>query len=118
MHRLLHSLAVSAGAKISFGTSVTSVSLNDSRPSVTLATGEVLTTDIIIGADGPASIVRQVVLGHKICMKPVGCTLLAGRVPASSLIEHPELKKWVTSDEVHAHASTNIQSSDNGVVLR
>ncbi len=102
VQRLLHSLATSAGARISFGTSVASVRLCDSKPSATLSTGEVLYTDIIIGADGPASTVRQAVLGHECFTEPAGYTMFAGTVPASQLVTDPELKRWVTSEEVFA----------------
>ncbi|EJD07850.1 FAD/NAD-binding domain-containing protein [Fomitiporia mediterranea MF3/22] len=55
----MYSLAISAGAIVQFGTSVTKV--NPSKPSVTLSTGEKLFPDLVIGADGYHSICQQAI---------------------------------------------------------
>lgn len=52
-------MATAAGAVVQFNTSV--VAVDPSRPSVTLDSGEILTPDIIIGADGYQSLCQQVI---------------------------------------------------------
>lgn len=61
----MYALAVSAGAIIQFGTTVTKV--NPSKPSVTLSTGEILYPDIVIGTDGYRSICQQVIEESVVC---------------------------------------------------
>lgn len=62
MYRILHELALSVGAKISFGKTVASVFVDDDEvPTVVLEDGTELKSDIIIGADGTKSLVREAV---------------------------------------------------------
>lgn len=67
-----------------------------------LSTGEIVTGDIIIGADGPRSMVREVVLGEEDQPRPSGITALSGIVPASELAKDPELYELVTAEKVGA----------------
>ncbi|KAI0692495.1 FAD/NAD(P)-binding domain-containing protein [Cytidiella melzeri] len=99
VHRLLYDLAISAGAKVTFGASVKSVQPGEPKPSITLSTGQVLTADMVIGADGPNSKVRQVVNGGEDTAEPSGFTIFGGIVPASEMLKDPALAKWVSSDE-------------------
>ena len=55
----MYELAISAGAVVQFDTAVTSI--DPSKPTVTLSTGEVLTPDIVIGADGYQSICQRLI---------------------------------------------------------
>lgn len=57
LHKLLYNTATSFGAKVRFGAEV--VSVNPDAPSVTLQSGEVLTADVLVGADGTEGICRQ-----------------------------------------------------------
>ncbi|THG95575.1 hypothetical protein EW026_g6105 [Hermanssonia centrifuga] len=98
-HRLLHTLAIAAGAKIQFGAMVTSVTPGDPKPLVTLATGETLMADVIIGADGSTSMVRRMVLSHEDDAKPGGFTVFSGSVSADEMKKYLELEKWATSEE-------------------
>ncbi|THG93332.1 hypothetical protein EW026_g7877 [Hermanssonia centrifuga] len=100
VHRLLHTLAIAAGAKIQFGATVTSVTPGDPKPLVTLATGETLMADVIIGADGSTSMVRRMVLGREDDAEPGGFTVFGGSVSADEMKKYPELEKWATSEEV------------------
>lgn len=77
LHQLLYKVALRAGARVDFGVAVTDIqpsvvtpssdsdedSDEDSEfgppPRVTLSTGEVVTPDILVGADGYRSIVRR-----------------------------------------------------------
>ena len=99
-HRLVHGLAVSAGAKIRFGAAVTKVTPGDPRPSVTLSTGEVLTADIVIGADGPRSMIREVVLERENEADPTGITVFGACIPGSEMEKDPELAQMLHAQEV------------------
>ncbi|KAI0092755.1 hypothetical protein BDY19DRAFT_925962 [Irpex rosettiformis] len=99
VQRLVHQLAAEAGAQIEFGATVVKVSPGDPKPSVTVAGGEVITADVIIGADGPRSLVREIVLGKKDSSKPVGWTVYGAVVPESYMLNDPELASWLTTNE-------------------
>ncbi|TFK90818.1 FAD/NAD(P)-binding domain-containing protein [Polyporus arcularius HHB13444] len=100
--RLLHRLATGAGAKVLLNSKVTSIrqgTRRSSRPKVTLANGDVLIADILIGADGYKSIVRDVVLGEEDCAKPGGMTLYTGVIKAEDMLQDPELRPYALADE-------------------
>lgn len=98
-------MAVKSGAQVQFGVTVTNVSPGDPKPSVTTASGETITADIIIGADGPRSLVREVVLGKKDNPEPVGWTVYGATVPESYMLNDPELASWLTSNEVSIYVN-------------
>ena len=105
VHRLVYRLAVESGAQVDFGVSVESVKPGNPKPSVTLSTGEVLTADIIIGADGPRSLVRPVVLDRDDDAKPSGFSVFGTTIPAEEMMKDPELAKLVQANEVrHWHS--------------
>jgi len=58
-------LAISAGACVSYNTPITSVSTDNGRPSVTLQDGSYHHADIVIGADGSQSLVREFVIDEQ-----------------------------------------------------
>ncbi|KAI0683882.1 FAD/NAD(P)-binding domain-containing protein [Cytidiella melzeri] len=95
IQRIVHRLAASAGARIDFGAQVTKVTPGSPRPSVTLASGEVITADIVIGADGPRSLVRKVVVGEEPEPQPEGVTVFGATVPAAWMETKPELAKLI-----------------------
>jgi salicylate hydroxylase len=91
--RIVHALAVSAGARVDFGTVV--------AQAVTLAGGEIVTADVVIGADGPRSLVRPVVVGEQEPQPaPEGITVFGATVPAAWMETHPELEKLVKLEGV------------------
>ncbi|KAI1796712.1 FAD/NAD(P)-binding domain-containing protein [Ganoderma leucocontextum] len=99
---ILYKLATEAGATVEFHKEVTSVrqgTEEDNKPSVTLASGEVLTADIIVGADGCKSLVREVVLEEEDCAEPGGMTLYSGVIDAEDMFKDPDLKPFILSDE-------------------
>ena len=100
MHRLLYNLATSTGVKVTFGVSVTAVESGTPKPSVTLSTGEKLVADVVIGADGPNSKIRQYINEDEEPAEPSGFTIFGGIVPASEMLKDPELAKWAQADEV------------------
>lgn len=62
--RVLADEAQRLGAHLRLGVDVVEVECNDQNPSVTLAGGERLVADVIVGADGLRSGVRTSVLGY------------------------------------------------------
>lgn len=107
---MLYKLATEAGATVRFNTEVTSIqqgSASIPNPSITLANGDVLTADILIGADGYKSQVRDVVLDEEDNARPAGMTLYTGVVSAEEMLKDPELRPYALSDEVRqaCHAS-------------
>lgn len=102
LHRLLYKLAKSAGVRVDFDTEVTAVHQGTEKvpnPSVTLANGEVITADFLIGADGPRSIVRPVVLGRPDNAEPTILTVYTTTIPGDKMREDPEMKRWLESDD-------------------
>ncbi|KAI0741981.1 FAD/NAD(P)-binding domain-containing protein [Daedaleopsis nitida] len=100
--QLLYKLAMGAGARIDLHAEVTSIQQGtDSipNPSVSLANGEVLTSDIIIGADGSKSMVREVVLDEEDDARPGGLTVYTAIVQAEDMLGDPELSKLLHADE-------------------
>ena len=104
---MVYRLAVSAGAQVEFGVSVTKVSPGSPEPSVTLSTGETIHADVVIGADGRSSIVRPVVCDYEDEEDPLptGTTVYAGTVTAEQLKGDPKLEHFVNSNEVRHLAS-------------
>ena len=70
---MLYNAAVKAGAVVRANSTVTAV--DPAARTVTLANGDVVTGDVIIGADGPQGVCREVVVGHPAVGKPMGTTL-------------------------------------------
>lgn len=101
VHRLLYKLAVSAGAEVVFGAVVTAVTPGEPKPSVTLASGEVYTADIVLGADGPNSFVRSSALSEKPEGKLSGYSVFGTVIPGDEMAKDPELATWLTADEVN-----------------
>lgn len=59
MYRIIYEAAIRIGVPIRFNSKVASI--DPEEPSVTLTSGEVIIGDIVIGADGPQSLVRSIV---------------------------------------------------------
>ncbi|RDX54201.1 FAD/NAD(P)-binding domain-containing protein [Lentinus brumalis] len=99
--RLLHKLATDAGAKVDINAPVQSIhaGISDSKPSITLLDGEELRADLLIGADGSNSIVRNVVLGEANRAKPGGLTVYSGIIDAEKMLSDPELRPLVLTDD-------------------
>ena len=65
-------------------------------PSVTLASGEVITADVVIGADGVRSGAVEAIIGDKVqTMRPrFANTCYRFLVPASAIEANPETRFW------------------------
>lgn len=75
---MVYRLATSTGrVKVSFNTPVTTVSIDEKsgRPHALLANGEFIQADVIIGADGYKSVVREVVTDQEFEGTPTGMTV-------------------------------------------
>ncbi|KAG8931268.1 hypothetical protein FRC02_002990 [Tulasnella sp. 418] len=91
-HKLLYDLA-SPHIKLRLGSRV--VSVDPSAPSCTLASGEVVHCDLLLGADGLKSIIRETVLGVPDKAVPTGDAAYRALVPVEKMINDPELKDFI-----------------------
>ncbi|KAI0699405.1 FAD/NAD(P)-binding domain-containing protein [Cytidiella melzeri] len=96
-HKLLFDLAA---PNMTLRLNSTVVGVDPDAPSVTLASGEVIKGDLIIGADGIKSIVQQVVLGHVNPAQPTGDAAYRAIIPTSVLEADPDLKPLVDNPEM------------------
>ncbi|KAI0325108.1 FAD/NAD(P)-binding domain-containing protein [Cubamyces sp. BRFM 1775] len=93
LRRILAESAAEHGAVLRGGCQVVSVEPDSQRPYVTLATGEVITGDVIVGADGchvPPYHCRRIILealGQEDREKPTGMQLFNVILPDSALKE-------------------------------
>jgi salicylate hydroxylase len=69
-------------------------------PSVTLESGEVIGADLVIGADGIKSTVREVVIGRPDKPVPTGDAAYRAIIPASEMLKDPDLKDLVDFPEM------------------
>ena len=91
LYNLMLDLAISAGACVSYNTPITSVSTDDGRPSVTLQDGSHHQADVVIGADGPQSLIREFVNGEQDDPTESGQSFLTyvSSLPDNQLDPHP-----------------------------
>ncbi|KAG1844710.1 hypothetical protein F4604DRAFT_220302 [Suillus subluteus] len=71
------------------------VSVDPSKPSVTLASGEVVSADLLIGADGIKSVTREYVVGGPDKPRATGDAAYRAIIPAEKLLQDDELKPLV-----------------------
>ncbi|KAF8892106.1 hypothetical protein BD779DRAFT_1670451 [Infundibulicybe gibba] len=101
LYEMLYDLAVSAGAEIFFNKTITSVSVDEvtETPWVTLADGSTLCSDVVIGADGYRSLMREVVTGQPDDGVDSGHSFYTAIIPSHKLRADPEWAKWVDVPE-------------------
>lgn len=100
LRKKLYQQAISAGVRIDLNTSAVSVrpgTIADPRPTVTLSTGEVIISDMVIGADGAGGIVRKLVVKDDVVK--FYASFCAGLVPAAYMESHPRLSQYLAADE-------------------
>ncbi|KAI0731119.1 FAD/NAD(P)-binding domain-containing protein [Earliella scabrosa] len=100
--QLLYKLATGAGARVDLNAAVATIHPGTDaqpNPKVVLTSGEILYANIIIGADGSQSMVREVVLGEPDRPKPGGLTVYVGVVKAEDILQDPELERTLHVDE-------------------
>lgn len=111
--QLLYKLATGAGARVDLNAAVAAIHPGTDaqpNPKVVLTSGEILYANIIIGADGSQSMVREVVLGEPDRPKPGGLTVYVGVVKAEDILQDPELERTLHVDEVRCGLVTGITS--------
>ncbi|KAI0738683.1 FAD/NAD-P-binding domain-containing protein [Daedaleopsis nitida] len=100
--RMLYQLAVGAGARVDFNTTASSIQPGSGEhlgPSITLANGEIIRPDLLVGADGSKSIVRDVIAPRTESVQRSGLTVYTGTVPGDAMLKDPELEKLLLRDE-------------------
>jgi salicylate hydroxylase len=132
---ILHRLALSAGARVTFGavvesvepapeappenstsTSIAGPSSCTLRPSVRLKTGEILHADVIVGADGPRSVIRRVVTGEaEPEVTSTGLSVYTGNVPMSEIRKHPLLRQLTDGWSVWVGGGRGVLGASNFV---
>ncbi|TFK32800.1 hypothetical protein BDQ12DRAFT_638327 [Crucibulum laeve] len=101
LHNALLTRAASVGVTVSFNTTVNSVFVNKEtgQPSARLADGTVLSADLLIGADGQTSRVREYVAGVPDYGVPSGQVYHTFTVPAAKLKSDPDWAKWIHTQD-------------------
>ena len=77
------------------------VAFNEDKPSIVLASGEEIATDIIVGADGIKSRARELVLGFKDHPRSSGYSCFRAYFPGSHLANTPLCAEFVKEDCVN-----------------
>ncbi|KAF9077438.1 hypothetical protein BDP27DRAFT_1312435 [Rhodocollybia butyracea] len=97
LHKMLYDLA-KPRIMIRFASRVTSV--DPSEPSVVLQSGEKIAADVIIGADGIRSVVRDAVLGGPQKAKYTGDSAYRFLVPTDDMKSDPELLSLINEPKL------------------
>lgn len=63
MYEILYDAAIATGIEVRFAAEVTEISRTS--PTVTLSTGETLSADVLVGADGEFGLARKVIAGDR-----------------------------------------------------
>ncbi|KAI0738682.1 FAD/NAD-P-binding domain-containing protein [Daedaleopsis nitida] len=97
--QLLYRLAIDAGTQVELHREVTAVN-SAPAPSVTLATsGEVVTADLIIGADGRRSVMHDAIAPGEECVQPGNLIVFSGIVPAEDMLRDEQLSMLLVEDD-------------------
>ena len=102
---LLHLARTAPGVRIRINASVRDVQPDPTLqggPSVTLASGEVLYGDVIIGADGVKSVLQKSVTGVNDAPIPTGDAAYRVIIRTDSMLQDPELRQFVDTPETTA----------------
>ena len=100
---MLHKLAAGAGATILCNSEVVSIqpgSASRPEPTVTLRGGNILTADLIVGADGSMSMTRDVVLDGEDCSGPCELTVYSGVIDGDDIRDDNELGPRLQHEQV------------------
>ncbi|CAE6387097.1 unnamed protein product [Rhizoctonia solani] len=100
LHRMLYELAEQAGVTIRLASTVKSI--DPSTPSLTLSNGETIHCDLIVGADGVKSAIREVVVGGPDRPRPTGDAAYRAIIPAEQMRGDPELEALLENPEMTA----------------
>lgn len=78
------------------------IALDPMNATMTLESGQIVHTDLIIGADGIRSIVREAVVNQADNATPTGDAAYRGTVPTSEMLKDPDLRPLVDDTEMTA----------------
>ncbi|CBF80617.1 hypothetical protein AN8470.2 [Aspergillus nidulans FGSC A4] len=98
LHEALRERATShafPGKAATVRTSSKVVNCNCEEGTVALASGEVISADLIVGADGIKSVVRESVLGKKVIARPTGLSAYRMMISAESLQREADFAKVI-----------------------
>jgi 2-polyprenyl-6-methoxyphenol hydroxylase-like FAD-dependent oxidoreductase len=93
LHEALKEAAVARGVKISLSSPVESVDAE--AGSVTLNTGQIITADAVIGADGLNSVVRKGIVPDTPAPTPFHLSMFRMLIPCSKLAASPDTTRYV-----------------------
>lgn len=104
LHKLVYDLTSSSSrVELRLSSTVASVDpVPKPKVSVTLTTGEVIHGDMIIGADGVKSIVRNVVVGRPDHAEAAGDAAYRAIIPTEVMLKDPDLKPFADIPEMTA----------------
>ncbi|KAL4250901.1 FAD/NAD(P)-binding domain superfamily protein [Abortiporus biennis] len=98
LREVLYKGAKDFGARIRTGAVVESIDAD--QRTVTLRGGEVLTADVILGADGPFGLSRQTILDSEPAQRrPMGFMMFSATVPVESLKADSELHHFILDQQ-------------------
>lgn len=100
-HRMLFDLAAPF-IDLRLKSTVVAVDPGPEKPSLTLASGEVIYGDLIVGADGVKSLVQKVVLGKENPALATGDAAYRAIIPTSVMLADPDLEPFVDLPEMTA----------------
>jgi salicylate hydroxylase len=92
------------------------VSLDPSVPNLALESGEVVKADVIIGADGVNSTVREFVVGGPDKPIPTGDAAYRAIIPSAELLKDPDLKELIEYPEMTGWMGPNKHIMGYGIV--
>ena len=98
LHRVLSDLALPY-ANLRLNSRV--VSLDPSTATLILQTGEVITADLIIAADGVRSMIREVVIGGPDKPMPTGDAAYRAVIPTTEMAKDPDLKPFLDTPQMN-----------------
>lgn len=97
-HALFDRAVASPNVSMKLGTRVASI--DPESASLTLATGEILTADLIVGADGVHSLVRHTVIGRPALAQRTGDAAYRALIPTALMLDDPQLRELVERPEM------------------
>ena len=102
--KMLYDLALSSpNVTLRLNSTVKSVNpVPSPQVSVTLTTGETITGDLIVGADGVKSTIREVVVGKPDKPEPTGDAAYRAIIPTEVMMKDKDLKPFVETPEMTA----------------
>lgn len=103
LHQMLYDIAIRSGVQVEWNTSVAAVLQGigkKSKSSVVLWNGKILTADIVVGADGPDSMVRESMFGASKTSSHAEITLYSATVSSAQISRDPELQSFLRKGEV------------------